>query len=194
MPTSHYQRKPFSQERKDKIRKALIGNKNAVGNKSSVGRSPWNKGKTDIYSEDVLKAISAKQKGKRNSPRTEFKKGIRVSIATEFKKGRPGYLTSNWKGGVTSESEKLRKSDRYKLWRLSVFERDNFTCKCCGERGGKLHADHIKPWSLFQNLRFDISNGRTLCIPCHKKTPTYLCCRKKLEEMFIEERGSYGDA
>ena len=42
-----------------------------------------------------------------------------------------------------------------------------------GERGGKLHPDHIKPWELYPALRFVLDNGRTLCVKCHYKTDTY---------------------
>lgn len=58
-------------------------------------------------------------------------------------------------------------------WRRQVFERDDFTCQICGQRGGRLQADHIKPYSAFPDLRFDLSNGRTLCVDCHRKTDTY---------------------
>ena len=58
-------------------------------------------------------------------------------------------------------------------WRKAVFQRDNFTCQMCGERGGKLQADHIKPFKYFPELRTTLSNGRTLCEPCHKQTPTW---------------------
>ena len=74
-----------------------------------------------------------------------------------------------WKGGITPISEKIRRSLRYKEWRRTIFERDDYTCVNCGERGGRLHADHIKPFSLYPELRFDITNGRTLCKKCHKK-------------------------
>ena len=73
-----------------------------------------------------------------------------------------------WKGGLTSENRKQRNSPQYKSWRTAIYERDNYTCKFCNIKGGKLNADHIKIWSLYPKLRFDISNGQTLCRPCHK--------------------------
>lgn len=79
-----------------------------------------------------------------------------------------------WKGGVSTENDILRKSLEFREWRTAVFERDNYTCLWCGDnKSGKLNADHIKPWSLYPELRFEISNGRTLCVPCHKTTDTY---------------------
>jgi 5-methylcytosine-specific restriction endonuclease McrA len=86
--------------------------------------------------------------------------------------------TNNRNHGKTSEHEAIRKSAAYRLWRTSVFERDNYTCQDCGARCGNghavvLHADHIKPFAIFPELRLDPSNGRTLCSNCHKKTITY---------------------
>lgn len=75
--------------------------------------------------------------------------------------------------GNTTALERLRRSATYKRWRKSVFERDRYTCQECGNRGGYLNADHIKPFALFPALRFDVTNGRTLCVPCHRKTETY---------------------
>lgn len=79
----------------------------------------------------------------------------------------------NWRGGITKIQVKIRNSSAYKFWRKAVFERDKYTCQICGIIGGSLHADHIKPFSLFPELRLDVKNGRTLCIPCHEKTDTY---------------------
>lgn len=67
----------------------------------------------------------------------------------------------------------LRQSSGMIKWRREVFQRDNYTCQVCGIRGGKLNADHIKPFILYPELRFDINNGRTLCCECHLKTDTY---------------------
>lgn len=81
--------------------------------------------------------------------------------------------TNNSNQGKTPTNEKIRKSAAYKAWRTLVFERDNYTCLECNVHGGYLHADHIKPFALFPSLRLEVSNGRTLCVPCHKKTGTY---------------------
>ena len=79
----------------------------------------------------------------------------------------------NWRGGTYSQKRARNaamSTRRYKLWRLSVFERDKFTCQMCGQHGGDLCADHIKPWAYFPDFRYELSNGRTLCVPCHKTT------------------------
>lgn len=84
-----------------------------------------------------------------------------------------GEKSPSWQGGLTRTNKRIRHSFEYKLWRKSVLERDNFTCVFCKVRGGKLNADHIKPFALYPELRFAIDNGRTLCIGCHRTTDTY---------------------
>lgn len=79
----------------------------------------------------------------------------------------------NWQGGITPISQKIRNSQEYTIWREAVFLRDNYTCQICNERGGNLNADHIKPFSLYPELRLAIDNGRTLCKSCHLKTDTW---------------------
>lgn len=94
----------------------------------------------------------------------------------KLRKPRPmirGKNHPNWKGGHRSERRFIMDSFEYKLWRTSVFERDNYTCIWCGQRGGTLNADHIKPFAYYPELRFAIDNGRTLCEDCHKTTESY---------------------
>jgi len=64
----------------------------------------------------------------------------------------------------------IRYGARSERWRKAVFERDNFTCQECKERGGYLEAHHIKPFAYFPELRFEVTNGQTLCRKCHDKT------------------------
>lgn len=110
-------------------------------------------------SEEHKKKLSETHKGKKQSPETIAKRMINVR----------GEKHWNWKGGISGENNKIRHSIEYKKWRTSVYERDNYTCVFCGQVGGKLNADHIKPFADFPELRFDIDNGRTVCISCHRK-------------------------
>lgn len=85
-----------------------------------------------------------------------------------------GNKNPNYKGGITEKSLIIRGTAEYKDWRKAVFERDNYTCLECGDnKGGNLEADHIKPFAFFPELRMVLTNGRTLCKPCHKLTPTW---------------------
>lgn len=116
--------------------------------------------------QEAAKARGYKNKsmlGKKHSIETRIKIGLKH-------KGEKCYF---WKGGVTKENDKERKGLKFRLWREAVFKRDNWTCQDCGQRGGKLHPHHIKPFSEFINLRYDINNGQTLCRECHKKTDNY---------------------
>lgn len=153
----------------------MRGNKHGAGNKTWVGRR---------HTEDSKLKMSIANIGKRLSTSTEFKKG-----QTPYNKGQNSphllerNLTNNptkrgadshlWRGGVTPVNAAIRNSTRYKLWRKAVFERDIYTCQSCGQVGGRLNADHIKPFSKHPDLRLDVDNGRTLCVSCHKSTDTY---------------------
>ena len=139
---------------------------------SKLGSTSWNKG---------LKGWTKGTKAGFQKGNTLGKDwtGIKMSLAERQKISnahigvQAGSKHPNWKGGVTPIHEALRKTLKYENWRKSVFERDNYTCKICNEVGGKLNADHIKPFALFPKLRLDIKNGRTLCETCHRKTDTY---------------------
>jgi hypothetical protein len=77
--------------------------------------------------------------------------------------------------GKTSETL-IYKTSKYKEWRALVLARDNHKCLNCGFSGNKdnpLQVDHIKPRSLYPELALTVSNGRTLCLRCHRKTNTF---------------------
>jgi len=121
---------------------------------------------------DVKEKISKTLLGRKLSEEHKEKigngnRGKKVSLETRLKIS----IANN--RGLTSLNERIRKSVEYRLWRESVFERDNYTCQFCKKKGGNLNADHIKPFSLYLKLRFELDNGRTLCIPCHRTTDTW---------------------
>lgn len=74
-----------------------------------------------------------------------------------------------WKGGKTSEAMVIRNSKDYAEWRSAVFAADGYSCQMCGQRGGKLAAHHILPFRDCPELRVEVSNGISLCWPCHRK-------------------------
>ena len=80
----------------------------------------------------------------------------------------------NWKGGKTEEAYKLRHSEQYEKWRMAVYRRDHWTCQMCGKKTKQLVAHHIKPFKDYPELRYDVSNGITLCRNCHKKVHGYI--------------------
>lgn len=138
------------------------------GNTYRRGKTNGRKGISP--SEETRKKIGASLIGHKHTPETRLKMLGR----------RKGPLNNKWKGGITPENKLIRQSPQYKQWRTAVFERDNYTCQMCGARNNKgvghsikLEADHIKPFSVYTNLRFDVSNGRTLCTTCHRTTPTW---------------------
>jgi len=147
------------------------------------------------FSKDYSPGIKFK-KGECSSPETEFKKGFKP-----WNKGKSGYSlpsrgksrpqtsgnkNGSWKGGKTKTAEYIRFTNKYENWRKKVFERDKFTCQECGKIGGFIEAHHIKPQSIFPKSRFVLSNGRTLCKQCHRKTDTYgwKMVKKLLKEDF----------
>ena len=135
----------------------------------------WAKGltKTDPRIARWAKAGHLARKGKPSWNKGE--KGLQVAWNKGLK--NPDWLKEknpNWRGGVTPEHHKIRKSSKYVDWRVAVFKRDNYTCQECGARSGNgkrviLHADHIQPFAYFPKLRFELSNGRTLCVKCHNE-------------------------
>jgi hypothetical protein len=50
--------------------------------------------------------------------------------------------------------------------RTMVFERDDYTCQYCGQRGGKLECDHVHPVSRGGSNELD--NLTTACLSCNR--------------------------
>ncbi len=99
----------------------------------------------------------------------EHKRKLRVSHLGKFL----GEKSPSWKGGISRGYKEGWFSEKHKKFRILVFLRDSFTCQVCNKIGGYLEAHHIKSWKNYPELRFNISNGITLCRECHKLTNNY---------------------
>lgn len=72
------------------------------------------------------------------------------------------------------------------VWRKQVYEKDDYTCQKCNTRGGDLNAHHMDGWHWCKDRRFDISNGATLCVPCHTEFHYRYGNKNNTEEQFEE--------
>ena len=145
--------------------------------KKRKGHTAWNKGKKLHYTvwNKGKKGLQVSwKKGKKFPPqskKTRIKRSITLKNSPNVKRGKNHWAYKN--GKSDTERKKAMKGLEYRIWREAVFARDNWTCQKCDVQGGKLEADHIKPWALYPELRYAIDNGRTLCIDCHRKTETW---------------------
>lgn len=101
-----------------------------------------------------------------NKTTPDVTRALKVLVDYELIESFEGYIKINrfW-----LTNQEWRNTVEAKRWRNRVFARDNYTCQKCGVRGGKLNAHHIKPFAKYEELRFELSNGMTLCYKCHKE-------------------------
>ena len=69
--------------------------------------------------------------------------------------------------------KRVNNNKEYRHWRLSVLERDGFTCRRC-KSTDNIQVHHIKPYYLYHDKRFDIDNGVALCGECHEEATIIL--------------------
>lgn len=137
---------------------------------SLKGRISTFKGKH--HTEETKKLLSNQRKGNKSPMEGKTHSvEVRIKISQILRvRSAKGNKCHSYKDGKMVERKGQRRSNDYKRWRFDVFARDKFTCqKCFDNKGGNLNAHHIKPFADYEELRFDISNGITLCESCHKK-------------------------
>jgi hypothetical protein len=96
-----------------------------------------------------------------------------------------GSKAKNWKGGKSPLDKKIRETKQYNEWRKSVYTRDNWTCQECFVKQKHPVAHHIKTFKDYPELRFDVSNGKTMCRSCHKKIHKEIGLKTQFSRVFI---------
>jgi hypothetical protein len=142
-----------------KIGKASTGKKNPK-------LAEWNKKNKPTLGRNRTELERQKMSESRTGKKQTLDRRIRKSAKMQ------GIQVSEWEDFSSNLMVMVTKTAEYRGWRKAVFERDNWTCQHCKKRGGRLHAHHIKPKSRYPELMFDVSNGLTLCEPCHHKIHT----------------------
>lgn len=100
-----------------------------------------------------------------------------------------GENSVHYKHDKTEEDrEKDRRLDpEERHWRIKVFQRDNFTCQYCKKYSrDNINAHHKDGYNWCLDRRYDITNGVTLCIECHKKFHTIYGYGDNTEEQYNE--------
>lgn len=104
------------------------------------GRKPG-RGKKGMFSDESKKRISERMRGSNNP---------------------------SWRGGISLGKDDVRSRITKEL-RKKVYEKDDYTCRMCSNRGGKLSLHHIIPiWQAPDKVDC-LSNLVTLCVSCHRK-------------------------
>jgi hypothetical protein len=179
----------------------MVSNKQLNGLKKGWG---WNKGirgkKSHMFGRKNGCFKHSEEQNKKQSERMKghigYTKGLKFSEKTKelMSIAHRGEKCHFWQGGISNLYTNVRGSFKYRQWVSDIFTRDNFICQECGQRGGKLHAHHIKQFALIMKENnvntfyeamecselWNINNGKTYCYECHRNTDTYLSGKVKL--------------
>lgn len=83
----------------------------------------------------------------------------RVLKASHSLKGRKRARLKRQQGTIHADA----------IWSWVIRERDDHRCQRCGKRDqANNHAHHVAPRSRRPDLKKVLSNGMTVCPPCHK--------------------------
>ncbi len=160
LPSWHWANQP---NRKKMLEKIGAGRK---------GTPAWNKGKSTGPQSLELR-LKRGEAIKKNLPRTAFKPGQAPHNKGGTNDWMIGEKNPRWKNDATRRNAVARRAPEQLEWRMRVLVRDDFTCQLCGAEHSHV-ADHIESFADHPELRTELSNGRTLCHDCHRKTPSYL--------------------
>jgi hypothetical protein len=98
----------------------------------------------------------------------EVLKNVIIPKFIEKNKKCVGEKHPNWDPTKSNKERFTLRKYEISVLRKKTFERDNHTCQCCFNRGGKvLNAHHIVLFSQNVELRYNLDNLITLCYECH---------------------------
>lgn len=116
--------------------------------------------------EREKKAKKAKEALKKILLKDEIvQKLIREQLAAIYSKQKKQSQYIAYKPGL--RPQEFYKTKAWIELRYKVLVKYGKVCQCCGQIGGKIHVDHIKPRSKYPELELDINNLQVLCERCN---------------------------
>lgn len=114
--------------------------------------------------------------------------GIKRPDLAERNRKNKGGKSPAWNPNKTDEEREIGRSyPEYTEWRKNIYERDDYVCQICGNKGGVLNAHHIEGYAKNPEFRIILENGITLCKDCHNnfhhKYGRYNNTKKQLIEL-----------
>lgn len=163
--------RPLSEEHKQKISNAQIGKYVSKETRikiglSGKGRIPYNKGINTSSINKNCKVCDIEFISNKSADRKYC--GIKCYRKDNIKKNHYKWIDDRDK--IIGRHNRDIHDPDIKQWRKAVFIRDNYKCKLQDSNcSGKIEAHHIFRWKDYKDLRYEISNGITLCHQHHSK-------------------------
>lgn len=127
------------------------------------GKPAWNRGvpQTEETKEKLSKVLTGRKYPDKGKPMS-MESRIKLSCNNR------GINIEDFDGFSTPAEEKARSKLKSQKLHIQCFEKYDYTCQKCGDRGCHLNAHHIFSWKTHPELRYELSNLICLCHKCHK--------------------------
>ncbi len=170
-------------------------------NKGSTGvMKAWNKGKNAVtftcrcgniftapaWRKQKFCSKSCVHKGNKTNLGKKHSIETRKKMSLAHPKGElsPYWIKDRTQLKRFNDTAKDRRSYAYIDWRKSVWVRDSYKCRIGNKDcNGRIEVHHILSYTEYPELRYEITNGITLC---HAHHPRKRAEEKRLEPYFKE--------
>jgi len=127
----------------------------------------FNYDKVEYINSNVDVIITCLKHGDFNQTPTTHLKSVHCCPKCVIE-SRIGENNSRYNHELTKEErEDNRQTFENLEWRKNIYEKFDYTCVICDNRGYKINAHHLNGYHWDKENRFNINNGVVLCKDCH---------------------------